>query len=68
MPELTSSDVGKVNFDAKWYLQAYPDVANAGIDPKVHYEAHGWGEVDFLVFWRRRALNPLCGAALLLRL
>lgn len=28
-------------FDAKWYLQAYPDVASAGLDPARHYIVHG---------------------------
>jgi glycosyltransferase involved in cell wall biosynthesis/GT2 family glycosyltransferase len=31
-------------FDAAWYLLAYPDVAAAGIDPAVHYLAHGAAE------------------------
>ncbi len=28
-------------FDRSWYLAAYPDVAEAGIDPYEHYQAHG---------------------------
>lgn len=28
-------------FDADWYLQKYPDVAAAGVDPKLHYVLHG---------------------------
>jgi hypothetical protein len=28
-------------FDPHWYLAAYPDVAEAGIDPLEHYTAHG---------------------------
>jgi hypothetical protein len=31
-------------FDRDWYLQAYPDVAKAGIDPLVHYMDTGWRE------------------------
>ena len=27
-------------FDAAWYLQAYPDVAAAGVDPLAHFLAH----------------------------
>ncbi len=29
------------HFSADWYLQTYPDVAAAGIDPLQHYLAHG---------------------------
>lgn len=28
-------------FDAAWYLRAYPDVAQAGLDPLAHYLTHG---------------------------
>ena len=28
-------------FDPEFYLKAYPDIANAGIDPKQHYLLHG---------------------------
>lgn len=31
-------------FDSEWYLQQYPDVAQAGIDPAVHYLLHGMSE------------------------
>lgn len=31
----------KSRFDAKWYLQQYPDVAAAGIDPWLHYLRFG---------------------------
>lgn len=27
--------------DKKWYLETYPDVAAAGIDPVIHFEKHG---------------------------
>ena len=32
-------------FDAEWYLELYPDVANGGIDPLKHYVLHGAYEV-----------------------
>lgn len=31
-------------FDGDWYLQRYPDVATAGIDPAIHYLESGWKE------------------------
>lgn len=31
-------------FDADWYLAAYPDVAAAGIDPWAHFQRHGRAE------------------------
>lgn len=31
-------------FDTDWYLQQYPDVAAAGINPLQHYMTHGWRE------------------------
>lgn len=31
----------KTYFDRDWYLDAYPDVADAGIDPQEHFEKHG---------------------------
>jgi hypothetical protein len=31
-------------FDKEWYLAAYQDVANAGVDPVKHYLEHGWKE------------------------
>lgn len=31
-------------FDKEWYLITYPDVAEAGVDPIEHYDAHGWKE------------------------
>ncbi|MGY8605933.1 hypothetical protein ACTVH1_09545 [Gluconobacter cerinus] len=31
-------------FDACWYLEAYPDVRNARIDPLEHYMTVGWRE------------------------
>ena len=27
--------------DKEWYLDTYPDVAAAGIDPAIHFERHG---------------------------
>lgn len=32
------------HFDADWYLATNPDVAKAGVDPAVHYLAHGAAE------------------------
>lgn len=31
-------------FDAAWYLKTYPDVAESGMSPLVHYVLHGWRE------------------------
>lgn len=31
-------------FEAAFYLKAYPDVANSAIDPLKHYLTHGWKE------------------------
>lgn len=31
-------------FDRDWYLESYPDVAEAGIDPLRHYMTVGWRE------------------------
>ncbi|MFD1215441.1 glycosyltransferase [Microbulbifer celer] len=36
-----SNRAGGEPFDADWYLEAYPDVAQAGIDPWSHYVNHG---------------------------
>jgi glycosyltransferase involved in cell wall biosynthesis/1,4-dihydroxy-2-naphthoate octaprenyltransferase len=38
---LASGDCG---LDRTWYLQTYPDVARAGVDPIEHYLRHGWHE------------------------
>ncbi|WP_426809313.1 glycosyltransferase [Pseudomonas sp. WOUb67] len=43
-------------FDAAWYLQRYPDVAEAGISPWEHYVANGFAEgrepgPDFNTAW-----------------
>lgn len=35
---------GSAYFDEAWYLQRYPDVAAAGIDPAVHFSQAGWRE------------------------
>ena len=37
----SDSAATKAEFDAQWYLAAYPDVAQAGIDPWEHYLRHG---------------------------
>ncbi len=31
-------------FDADWYLYAYPDIAESGVDPLRHYLTDGWLE------------------------
>lgn len=31
-------------FNKKWYLQTYPDVARAGVNPLKHYLNRGWTE------------------------
>jgi hypothetical protein len=31
-------------FDREWYLTKYPDVAEAAIDPAIHYLKYGWRE------------------------
>lgn len=31
-------------FNADWYLQAYPDIAAAGVDPQKHFLDFGWHE------------------------
>ncbi len=31
-------------FDARWYLERYPDVAASGADPITHYITYGWRE------------------------
>ena len=31
----------KLEFDPKWYLETYPDVAAAGVDPEDHYRNFG---------------------------
>ena len=35
---------GEGGVDRAWYLQTYPDVAAAGVDPVEHYLTHGWRE------------------------
>ena len=51
VPQLSTlgpADIDEVRqsglFDAEWYLDAYPDVRAAGVDPLEHYLMHGWGE------------------------
>ena len=59
-------------FDGNWYLDHYPDVRAAGVDPALHYLAHGAAEgrdpsLLFDTTWyldqypdvRRSGLNPL---------
>jgi len=35
---------GEGGLDPEWYLETYPDVARAGMDPYFHYLVHGWRE------------------------
>ena len=37
-------DTASLIFDAEWYVQAYPDVGTAGIDPVQHYLQTGFRE------------------------
>lgn len=37
---ITSSEL----FDPDWYLETYPDIAVAGLDPAMHYLTSGWLE------------------------
>lgn len=34
-----------IEFDSAYYLASYPDVAEIGIDPFLHYCRHGWREL-----------------------
>ena len=40
----TSVNVIAPHVDRRFYLQAHPDVARAGLDPAVHYADFGWHE------------------------
>jgi hypothetical protein len=59
-------------FDADWYLRAYPEVAQDGVDPEIHYLVSGAREgrapgpcfcgVDYLARYpdvARSGVNPL---------
>ena len=35
---------GERGIDQSWYLETYPDIAAAGMDPVCHYLDHGWRE------------------------
>lgn len=37
-------DVAEKGFDVDYYITAYPDIAEAGVDPLEHYLQHGWRE------------------------
>jgi hypothetical protein len=37
-------DAMAAEFDAAFYLSSYPDVAQAGVDPLLHYATDGWRE------------------------
>ena len=41
--EMSSHD-GERGVDQAWYLETYPDIAAAGMDPVCHYLDHGWRE------------------------
>jgi hypothetical protein len=41
---LSEASSQRIHFCADWYLQTYPDVAAAGIDPLQHYLAYGRNE------------------------
>lgn len=55
-------------FDAAWYLQAYPDIAAAGVDPLAHFLAHPAerrnpnGLFDSLAWATERVLDPTANA------
>jgi hypothetical protein len=55
-------------FDAAWYLQAYPDVAAAGIDPLAHFLGHPSERrnpnalFDSLAWAKDRDLDPTANA------
>jgi hypothetical protein len=56
-------------FDAAWYRHSYPDVAQAGLDPLVHFVRHGWQEGRrpnpwFDPAWYRRNNPDLAAAAI----
>ncbi|MET3472702.1 glycosyltransferase involved in cell wall biosynthesis [Novosphingobium sp. 1529] len=54
-----SAEIAEVDasglFDAQWYVDRYPDVAAAGVDPLRHFMQFGWRE--------KRAPNPLFDVA-----
>lgn len=37
-------EIVAAEFDAAWYLRAYPDIADAGVEPLAHFLAFGWKE------------------------
>ena len=41
---VSEEDASKAHFDPFFYLEANPDVKEAGIDPFIHYYHHGWAE------------------------
>jgi glycosyltransferase involved in cell wall biosynthesis len=46
LPRRTSGEVSPLaEFNSKWYLRNYPDVAQAGMDPLEHYLVQGFREV-----------------------
>src|SRR3546814_15137122 len=56
-------------FDAAWYLDAYPDVRDAGMDPAGHYIEFGWKEARnpgplFDTAWYLRAYPDIAASGL----
>jgi len=43
-PLVGNHSVSSESFDASWYLEAYPDVRTAGVDPWLHYVTYGRSE------------------------
>ena len=57
-------------FDANWYLRKYPDVANAGMDPLIHYMNYGSQEgrnpsKDFDTGWYRSTYKDVSGTGII---
>ena len=40
-PQTDEIQAARASFDPEWYLSAYPDVAQAGVDPFDHFWRHG---------------------------
>ncbi|MGR3710343.1 MAG: hypothetical protein ACU0A9_12985 [Alterinioella nitratireducens] len=43
-PAMAAQDLMRPEFDAKFYLETNPDVAETGADPLAHFAQHGWRE------------------------
>ena len=44
LPACSAARFFEADFDPAWYLQAYPDVADAGLDPWLHFTTRGLAE------------------------